>query len=244
MQYREIKIDGFLSNFAKCFWECDFHSDLKYAILPDGYFDLILEIENNQLKNTSLTGIWTKQKEIITLKGTKLIACRFKLPASEYLFKHEIKSCKDTMIAFNETIWNLNALPFENFETLSFRLKNLFLDILSTERIDNRKIKLFQLIYTSKGNIEVKNLSDMVMWSSRQINRYFDKQFGLSLKTFLNILRCRASYNDIAHGELSPTQNYYDQAHFIKDIKRHTGATPQELFSKKNDRFLQLRTIS
>ena len=39
---------------------------------------------------------------------------------------------------------------------------------------------------------------------------------------------------------LSPQTDYFDQAHFIKEIKKYTGTTPKELHKNKNDRFLQL----
>lgn len=38
-------------------------------------------------------------------------------------------------------------------------------------------------------------------------------------------------------------QNYFDQSHFIKDLKKHTGNNPTELFENKSDRFLQLATM-
>jgi AraC-like DNA-binding protein len=62
------------------------------------------------------------------------------------------------------------------------------------------------------------------------------------LKSFLNIVRCNSSYKDISKGNLFPSENYFDQAHFIKEIKRYTGTTPSKLFKNENVRFLQLAT--
>ena len=69
-------------------------------------------------------------------------------------------------------------------------------------------------------------------------------RFGISLKSYCNILRCYASFKHIKKGVLYPQQNYFDQSHFIKDLKKHTGNNPTELFENKNDQFLQLATMS
>ncbi|MGL5890192.1 MAG: AraC family transcriptional regulator, partial [Bacteroidia bacterium] len=69
---------------------------------------------------------------------------------------------------------------------------------------------------------------------------YFNSRFGFPLKEFLKIVRCNASYKDIAGGNLSPQKNFFDQAHFIKELKKYTGKTPKELYKNENGRFLQL----
>ena len=114
---------------------------------------------------------------------------------------------------------------------------------IAPENIDNRKKKLFELIYSSNGSITVKELSEKVYWSSRQINRYFNQQFGISLKAYCNILRFGASFKHISEGKLFPEQNFTDQNHFIKEIKKYAGVTPKELSKNKDDRFIDITAI-
>jgi AraC-like DNA-binding protein len=109
--------------------------------------------------------------------------------------------------------------------------------------IDSRKQKLFEMIYTSNGALSVKELSEKVYWSSRQINRYFREQFGISLKAYCNILRFKASLQHIKEGKLYPEQDFADQNHFIKEIKKFSGVVPKELFKNQNDRFILLSTL-
>ncbi len=111
------------------------------------------------------------------------------------------------------------------------------------KEIDERKRKLFELIYASNGSISVQELSEKVYWSARQINRYFNQQFGVSLKTFCSILRFRASFQHIKDGILFPQQNYADQSHFIKEAKKLSGVSPKELHKNKNDRFIQFSVL-
>jgi AraC-like DNA-binding protein len=114
---------------------------------------------------------------------------------------------------------------------------------VSTENMDNRKKKLFELIYSSHGSMTVKELSGKVYWSSRQINRYFNQQFGISLKAYCSILRFGASFKQISEGKLFPELNFADQNHFIKEIKKYAGVTPKELSKNKDDRFIDITAI-
>ncbi|MGV7107542.1 DUF6597 domain-containing transcriptional factor [Flavobacterium sp. U410] len=243
MKYREIAPKGFLTNFIQSFWEYEtFETDFEHTIIPDGYFDLIAQFENNKLTLVKLTGVWTNPINVNIPKSTKIFAVRFKLLATEYLFQQEIKSILNKTKNLPQTFWNLNIYTTDEFEKFVFDIFNrLENSIKHLKEIDNRKLKLFELIY-SKQNLSVEQLSENVFWSSRQINRYFNQQFGFSLKSFLNIVRCNSSYKDISKGNLFPSENYFDQAHFIKEIKRYTGTTPSKLFKNENVRFLQLAT--
>ncbi len=138
--------------------------------------------------------------------------------------------------------WNVNHYQSHAFEDFVAGISNqLTNSIKHLGEIDGRKLKLFELIYLDTPG-SVKELSENVYWSSRQINRYFNQQFGFPLKEFLKIVRCKSSYNDISKGNLFPQKGYFDQAHFIKDVKKYTGTTPRKLYQNKNDRFLQLST--
>ena len=246
MEYRENKIEGFLSNFIQCFWEYDNQiKDVDYTIIPDGHFDLIFKISNNELSNVSLTGVWTKPISVNIKKNTKLIGVRFKLIAAEYIFKQSIKDILNKNVILQKKFFGAENLPFESFDNLTSSLSNkINYGLQNIKEIDNRKFKLFKLLYENKGNLKVNELTEKVFWSSRQINRYFNQQFGFSLKTFSNIIKCSSSYSEIAKGQLFPQQNYFDQAHFIKEVKRYTGQTPKELHKNENDRFLQLSTLN
>ncbi|MDR2205459.1 MAG: AraC family transcriptional regulator [Flavobacteriaceae bacterium] len=242
MQYKEIKPNGFLTNFIHSFWEYEtFETEFQHTIIPDGYFDLIAEYENGILNLVKLTGVWTKPINVKHPKYTKIFGVRFKLLAAEYLFRQEIKTLLNTTQKLPSDFWNINYqnMDFEKFVSeISKRIEN---SIRHLKEFDGRKLKLFESAYG--GNFSVEELSKKCFWSSRQINRYFNNQFGFSLKMFLNMVRCNASYQDISEGNLFPNENYFDQAHFIKEIKKYTGTTPRELSKNKDLKFLQLVKI-
>ncbi len=245
MKYSENKIDGFLSNFIKCFWEFDNPTkDVNYIILPDGHFDLIFEIRNNTLSNISLTGVWTKPINVHIEKDVKLIGIRFKLIAPEYIFKQPIKNILNTTTVLPIIFFASRNRSFDDFDILTdYLLEKIKYGLKNLNEIDNRKFKLFELLYENKGNLRVNELTEKVLWSSRQINRYFNQKFGFSLKTYSNILKCNSSFSEIAKGQLYPKQNYFDGAFFIKEVNKYTCFTLKELLKMKTTDFYNYQPL-
>ncbi len=244
MYYKESKPKGFLKNFIQCFWYYKTTEEgIQHTILPDGYFDLIAEFEDDVLSLVQLTGIWTSPKHLDIPKNKTYIAIRFKLLAAEYLFQRELKSILDTSLSLPFEFWNIDSYQSNEFEKFvsnsTSRIEN---SLKHWKEIDNRKLKLFDLVYQQQVKT-VAEVSEKVSWSSRQMNRYFNAQFGFSLKEFFNIVRFKSSYKHISKGLLYPENEYFDQSHFIKEVKKYSGVTPKELHRNKNDRFLQLATI-
>jgi AraC-like DNA-binding protein len=130
----------------------------------------------------------------------------------------------------------------KNFDDFYTKIAKKLKELLPVE-IDKRKRKLFKLVYESNGEIKVQQLSEQISWSSREINRYFNKQFGLSLNAFCKILRFKASLEHIAKGRIFPELNFTDQTHFIKEIKKFSGVVPTELLKNKDDRFILLSVL-
>lgn len=247
MIYKEFQPDVVLSDFVKNYWWFDNSTDqqLDFTILPDGCFDLIVSFNNQQQEEISLTGLWTKQVEISIDPNVQLFGIRFKLLAADYIIQQSVVSFCDSEEIKESSFWELDKTSFEDLESVTDKLDKRMLSILNGQKeIDSRKQKLFSLLYQTNGELTVEDYSKQVFWTSRQINRYFKSRFGTSLKSYCKILKCYASYKHIKKGQLYPEHNYFDQSHFIKDLKKVTGNKPTELFENKNDRFLQLTTIS
>lgn len=244
--YEEIDTDKSLTDFVKRFWKfSNPTADTQhYTILPDGYFDLIITIKANKLDSINLFGLWTKEVEVVVPADTIIIGICFMPLAAEYILQQNIADTLNNFKKLSNDFWNINKIQFDNFKMWTEEITNEMLQNLKkVKAFDNRKQNLFNLLFQSNGSLTVDDLSKQTFWSSRQINRYFKKKFGLTLKTYSNILRCASAYTDIRKGDLFPKQDFYDQAHFIKEIKKHTGSNPKELHKNKNDRFLQFSTL-
>lgn len=244
MKYEEKDPDGNLTNFVKCFWTSEtLTKSYEYIILPDGYFDLIVEIKKDEISSIKLTGIWTIPIDVKTEINTRILAVRFKPLAIELLENLNLKPILNSSISLGADFIGIDNLAFNNFNEFCRHIENYLKSrIEKSKTVSNLKICLFNEIY-KKEIFNVQELSEKIFWTSRQINRYFNLTFGLSLKGYLNIIRCNQTYKDISNNKLAPQSKYFDQSHFIKEIKKYTGVTPTELNKNENDRFLQLLTI-
>mgnify|MGYP001062831279 CR=1 FL=1 len=243
--YQQTAIES-LKEYIRCFWWLDNDSskNIDYTILPDGFFDIIVRFDTYDYESTVLTGTYTKEIEVVIPPNQQLFGIQFKLPAAEYLFGESIAPLLNSEKKLPDDFWNLNAIDFiEKLDTIDKLSSIISQEIDNQNNIDDRKILLFRLLSQTKGNESVGYYADQVFWSSRQINRYFNKTFGLSLKSYCNILRCSAAFKDIKNGDLLSNQNYYDRSHFNKEIKKYTNHTPKNLSINENDRFLQISII-
>lgn len=196
------------------------------------------------MNEVSLTGLWTKQVEVTIDSNTQIFGVRFKLLAVDNIFRHSIASVCDSELKLENDYWQVQRNNFSELHSTVGFFNNTMIRILERSKaFDEKKQKLFSLLYQSNGGLTIEDYSQQVFWSARQINRYFSQRFGLSLKVYCNILKCAASYPNLQQGRLYPEENYFDQSHFIKALKKHTGSSPGELSSDKNDRFLQLHTL-
>ena len=246
IQYEEFEPAKSLTDFVKRFWKfSNPTADKKnYTILPDGYFDLVVKITNNLIDGISLFGLCTKELEVVIPANTTVFGICFKPLATEYILKQNIAETLNSNKDLKNDFWNISKIPFDSFQKWTEQISNQMLcELKSGKQIDERKQNIFSSLFQTNGSLKIQELSSKVFWNSRQINRYFNDRFGLSLKAYCNVLRCFASYTQIREGDLFPNNNFYDQSHFIKEIKKHTGVNPTELHKNKNDRFLQFSTL-
>ncbi|MBS2099827.1 DUF6597 domain-containing transcriptional factor [Carboxylicivirga linearis] len=243
--YKERYPKGILSDFVHCFWQYkNVDSEIQYSILPDGFFEVIAEFDTNGLMGVKLKGLWTKPKPVTISSSIIVFGVRLKLSAAEYLMDESIRTLLNTTRSLPFDFWNIDTYLDKGFDMFIEDLSNLLTEKLKNgKEVDARKVKLFNLVYENISQ-SVEEISDYVGWSSRQINRYFNNQLGCQLKEVLNIVRCQTTFKYIADGIYTAQKGFYDQSHFIKEIKRYCGVTPKELNKNENDRFLQLSTIS
>lgn len=238
MEYTEIAPSDEISSFVKCFWVYEGNNqNLRHTIFPNGYFELFMIFERQRLVSVFLSGLRTKPFEVEMPEGITVSAIRFKLSAAEYLLGREIGSMLDTVLYLDLDFWGLKALESLSFADRTAAITRKLTDLLRSKEIDASKLQLLESVYTP--DLTVAEAAEAVQWERRKMNRYFNRQFGLSLKTFLNIVRLRSSFEQVKEGRLYPELNYYDQSHYIKEVKKYTGESPKELFKNEGDRFLQ-----
>lgn len=245
LDFKLIKPDESLADFVESFWMLrnQSNSGKEIVILPDGRVDLIFSQSGTEPFRITLSGLETYPDQVILAGNILMYAISFKLPATEYIFHNAVSNLLNNAEHLPADFWGFNANDLQNFDHFCKKASQKIQSLLPGE-IDSRKQQLFNLIYASKGESSVKELSEKVFWSSRQINRYFNQQYGISLKTYCNILRFKASLEHIAQGKFFPELNFTDQSHFIKEIKKFAGVSPKELKRNHNGRFIQFSALA
>lgn len=228
--------------FVESYWMLhnDSEEDKQVVVLPDGRIDLFFSRSATEPFHVSLMGLSTQPEQATLAAGTRIFAVSFNLPAMEYIFHRTIDADKVEFLPDN--FWGFTTDDLTDFNQFCKKAAQTIQDLLPTQ-LDNRKQQLFELLYASNGAVTVKALADKAFWSSRQMNRYFNQQYGLSLKAYSDILRFRASFRHISEGKLFPEQNFTDQSHFIKAVKKLAGVSPSALHRNQNGRFVQFTTL-
>lgn len=244
LQYKLVKPGKALAAFVESFWLLQNSSGeaRPVVVLPDGRIDLFFAQSATEPFHVTLLGFETGYDEAAIPPGYIVFAISFKPLGAEYLFPGTIAGLLDSAQRLPVNFWGFGKDDLTDFDSFCRKATEKIQPLLPVE-VDNRKQELFDLIYASDGALTVKELSAKVFWSSRQINRYFNQQFGLTLKAYCNILRFRTSFQHIKEGKLFPTQNFADQSHFIKEVKKLSGVSPKELKRNQNGRFIQFSTL-
>lgn len=129
-------------------------------------------------------------------------------------FLRKINTCGSTEEMFNEveTVFLDNIL----IRDLSFITRTI------------------ELIEINSGHIEITELSKQLGVSDRTMRNHFYDYIGCSPKEYFRIVKLKQVAYQLKHSESSLTNiaydnNYFDQAHFIHEVKSITGQTPNQL---------------
>lgn len=244
--YREYLPHPLLQDYIKTYWsfECGEGTTQLFDIIPDGYFDMIISLQNNCIADTTLVGIWSK---LTTVQRNKwnVIGIRFKPLALSVLLDMTISDLLDGSASVDLSDWHLNSNALNDNLNIS---ENTVFDYLDSQFLlklhfnqhkqDKRLTALFHLIDRYQGIISVQTISDSIGLSTRQMQRKVTDLLGIGTKDYANIIRFSNNL-DLIKGDPANYQGYFDQAHFIKEFKRYTGITPSKIDLSNSVRFLQ-----
>ncbi|WP_225321431.1 helix-turn-helix domain-containing protein [Rhizosphaericola mali] len=230
-----IEIDRYVFGFS----QLDHIADLDGSvIIPNGMIDMMFCKTLNGKFMVGLIGLETQPKLIPVQSIERFFCVSFKPLGLDYILKKSIADLVNGGMHLPMDFWNINEDNLADFNSFCHQITEK-IKALIPQKLDERKVELFNYIYKNKGEVSIHELSEKIFWSERQINRYFKQLLGISLKSYCNILRFQASLKHIKDGELYPQLNYTDQSHFIKEIKKLSGVSPKVLFKNPDHRFLQ-----
>jgi AraC-like DNA-binding protein len=100
-----------------------------------------------------------------------------------------------------------------------------------------------RLIHQHHASVGVKHLRDYLNLSERQFERRFSQTVGLSPQAYIRVARFNEAIRLIKTGgyekltDIAHALCYYDQSHFIRDIKTFSGMTPKDIALKEGNSY-------
>ncbi|MCU0324751.1 MAG: helix-turn-helix domain-containing protein [Spirosomaceae bacterium] len=246
-----------LSAFVKRYWTLDGEKEnipLKNTIVPDGTMKLIFHYGDTYkhhsqngvitvLPKCFLIGQLTKPYVIEPVGVTGSFVVQFKpngfMPFSTIPIKEMENKAIPIDILFGEEgknlgeqILNANSTP----ERIQIIETFLFKQLAKKKTIDNIVNATVETIFKRNGRFSVNEFSENNNINRRQLARKFSSAIGLSPKQLAKTIRIQTTLKVLLNEEISSLTDlayeneYFDQAHFIKEFKEFTGLTPKEFF--------------
>ncbi len=249
-----------LTAFVKRYWTLDGQKEntpLKNTIVPDGTVKLIFHYgdtykHHSQTGKTTilpkcfLIGQLTKPYVIEPIGVTGSFVVQFKPNGFLTFTSIPIKKMENTAVPLDklfgengkklgELILNANATS----ERIQIMETFLFKELADKKTIDNIVNSTVETIFHANGQFSVNEFSKSNNINRRQLARKFSLTIGLSPKQLAKTIRIQKTLKVLLNEEiksltdLAYKNEYYDQAHFIKEFREFTGLTPKEFF--RND---------
>jgi AraC-like DNA-binding protein len=250
-----------LAPYVSCIWVLEMENEITKVsdfdkVFPDGSPELVFTIlgsftcRNNGIVNKQSHAILFGQtSRFIELKPSGdivTIGVKFKPNGLAYftaITQNELASnyfeAKDIFPKFDNNI--VEKLSCATSLRMKINLiEGVLVEILSKRNISFLK-KMSAIDYAlsrlqeSNGSIKVNEIAKQLSVSTRELERKFNNDVGITPKQLSRIYRfqyaltLKGKYSTLA--DLSFHAGYYDQSHFIREFKNIGGNTPGSLLS-------------
>ncbi len=244
--YTEHRAYKPLDSYIYCFWNLRSKKKLSkpfiYRVVSDGCIDLLFSTHDTN--TLYATGFSSSYQSYELGEEFNYFGIRFYPAALPLLIEKSAHLLVDQFIDFNQIAPALNQvlldilLPYQSltdFQTQVEFVLNDWIKVHPPRKMDTRITKASNQIFESNGQVVITNID--VGLSQRQLRRLFNFYYGVSPKTFAQIVRFQSilgsinSLNDL-HEKAFFDKGYFDQAHFTKEFKSFYGISPFEAYRK------------
>lgn len=246
-----------LAPLVKCYWNLEIPKAIapkKNTIVPDGCIKMIFHYGDEyrhhpetgksfNVPNALVIGQLTRPYVVEPTGETGTFFVCFHPNGFLPFATFPIKEMENTAVSFEELFGSPGLEIGQKVlgaESTSERIELiesfLFERLSNTEMIDNIVTSTVETILTANGQFSVDVLSKQNNTNRRQLSRKFSSDIGLSPKQLSKTIRLQSTLkvllteNVSSLTSLAYENEYYDQAHFIKEFKEFTGLTPKEFY--------------
>lgn len=226
-----------LEDYCMCIWTMKskkiLNTKIQNAILPDACIDIVINFSD---KTINFSG-FSRETELLQMNDPiDYLGVRLKPGAFYTLFHRSADSVMDKMISFSEIEKeiNLQEILFSSSIEEKMDILEKYLIKKMKNAIDKNFIDIVNYLYRSPQEQNVRKIAKDFCYDKRQLLRVFKVHYGVSPKVLLNILRLHLCLTLLLEEkkelcDIATMCGFYDQSHFIKEIKRYTGISPINL---------------
>lgn len=260
MNYQTFEPSQDLTTIIKCYWTLESpkaETPEKQTIVPDGCMEMVFhfgDLYKQYVDNGNsiiqpkcfVIGQLTQPLEIEPTGETGIFSVRFHPNGFLPFASIPIKEMENKAVSL-EKLFGKEGKELEqkilNASSTSERIQHIepfLINRLSDNKTIDRIVKsTVETILTANGQLSINELSRQTNINRRQMERKFSSTIGLSPKQLSKTIRLQATLKMLLSKQftsltsLAHENEYYDQAHFIKDFKEFTGFTPKEFYGSK-----------
>ncbi len=229
-----------LQRYIHSFVQVSVDKPTPYPVIPDGIASLFIS-----KTSTQLVAAMTKVTEFTLPEAGEYFGVRFVPGALHRLFGIDLSETRDQIIdtscyegsVLSRLHTKLYPAPYEKKVAVSESLLDAG---KKPQESKNEKVlgAALAFIYSAQGKLCIEeDLAGRLDVSSRQLNRIFASYIGMSAKRFAQVVRLQNVCRYLAEapsGSLvaSGIYGYFDQAHLLKDFRKHLSAYPEAFFKR------------
>ncbi|GHU81890.1 hypothetical protein AGMMS50284_2740 [Clostridia bacterium] len=236
--YKEYQFEEF-SDMIMCIWTMEsmkpIEDTIRNMILPDACLDVVIDCP---AKTIGFAG-FSKTTEYTEINGECCcLGIRFKPAIIPQIYNQNGSHMMDNYIQFELIEQNCDLSAIFACNTMEERI-SILVEYLREKKKFTKQTKFTELPNYLHNNPSIATVDDIAAhlnYSTRQINRIFKLNYGMSPKTLLNIVRLHKCLHFLMEGKKEEVANlalsagFYDQPHFIKEIKKYCAVSPLQFF--------------
>ncbi len=263
MQYETFEPGSVLKSFVKCYWTLEVPAEnnaYKQRIVPDGCLEMAFILGDDIRRFTSECEFILQPRAMVLgqtidpfyIQPTGYVntfAVRFYPYGFANFVKTSIKDLanKETPITELFEVTEANELEQNIIHATGtqqrIKIVETFLlnKINEKTTIDNIVKSTIDTLFLTNGSSSISTILNENLSKRRQLERNFMKQIGISPKQLGKVIRLQTALKMLLNHktdtltQIAYENEYYDQAHFIKDFKEFTGTNPKEFLGDRQN---------